>query len=47
MPIAKIHVADGRFDEARLEKVSQTIQAALTFSYQGVPLSWPTPSAGK
>jgi phenylpyruvate tautomerase PptA (4-oxalocrotonate tautomerase family) len=29
MPIAKIHVAEGRYDEARLEKVSQAIQAAL------------------
>ena len=29
MPIAKIHVLEGRYDEARLDKVSQAVQAAL------------------
>lgn len=29
MPLAKIHVAEGRYDEARIAKVSGAIQAAL------------------
>ena len=29
MPLAKIHVREGRYDEARLAKVSGAIQAAL------------------
>jgi phenylpyruvate tautomerase PptA (4-oxalocrotonate tautomerase family) len=29
MPLAKIHVLEGRYDEARLAKVSSAIQAAL------------------
>ena len=29
MPLAKIHVHEGRYDEARLAKVSGAIQAAL------------------
>jgi phenylpyruvate tautomerase PptA (4-oxalocrotonate tautomerase family) len=29
MPIAKIHVVEGRYDEARLAKVSAAVQAAL------------------
>ena len=30
MPLAKIHVVEGRYDEARIAKVSGAIQAALT-----------------
>jgi 4-oxalocrotonate tautomerase len=29
MPVAKIHVLDGRYNEARLGKVSQAVQNAL------------------
>ena len=29
MPLAKIHVVEGRYDEDRLAKVSGAIQAAL------------------
>jgi hypothetical protein len=29
MPLAKIHVVEGRYDEARIGKVSAAIQAAL------------------
>src|SRR5215470_8726126 len=29
MPLAKIHVVEGRYDEARIAKVSAAIQAAL------------------
>src|SRR5215831_13100752 len=29
MPLAKIHVVEGRYDEARLARVSRAIQAAL------------------
>ncbi len=29
MPLAKIHVVEGRYDEARIAKVSGAIQAAL------------------
>ena len=29
MPLAKIHLVEGRYDEARLAKVSGAIQAAL------------------
>jgi hypothetical protein len=29
MPIAKIHVLEGRYDQARMTKVSDAIQAAL------------------
>jgi hypothetical protein len=29
MPLAKIHVVEGRYDEARMAKVSDAIQAAL------------------
>ena len=36
MPVAKIHVLEGRYDEARLNKVSETVQEALT-SALGVP----------
>ena len=28
MPLAKIHVVEGRYDEARIAKVSGAIQAA-------------------
>jgi phenylpyruvate tautomerase PptA (4-oxalocrotonate tautomerase family) len=36
MPLAKIHVAEGRYDEARIAKVSGAIKAAL-MSTLGVP----------
>ena len=36
MPVAKIHVLEGRYDEARLNKVSETVQEAL-MSALGVP----------
>jgi hypothetical protein len=36
MPVAKIHVLEGRYDEARLGKVSKAIQDAL-MSALGVP----------
>ena len=36
MPVAKIHVLEGRYDEARLNKVSETVQEALK-SALGVP----------
>ena len=36
MPLAKIHVLEGRYDEARLTKVSGAVQAAL-MSTLGVP----------
>lgn len=29
MPLAKIHVVEGRYDEARITKVSDAVQAAL------------------
>ena len=29
MPLAKIHVVEGRYDESRMAKVSGAIQAAL------------------
>lgn len=29
MPLAKIHVVEGRYDDARIAKVSGAIQAAL------------------
>ena len=29
MPLAKIHVVEGRYDETRIAKVSSAIQAAL------------------
>ena len=29
MPLAKIHVVEGRYDEARISKVSDAVQAAL------------------
>jgi hypothetical protein len=29
MPLAKIHVVEGRYDETRIAKVSGAIQAAL------------------
>jgi phenylpyruvate tautomerase PptA (4-oxalocrotonate tautomerase family) len=29
MPLAKIHVVEGRYDEARIAKVSRAVQAAL------------------
>jgi hypothetical protein len=29
MPLAKIHVSEGRYDDARIAKVSGAIQAAL------------------
>jgi len=29
MPLAKIHVVEGRYDEGRIAKVSGAIQAAL------------------
>ena len=29
MPIVKIHVVEGRYDEARIAKVSGAVQAAL------------------
>lgn len=36
MPVAKIHVMEGRYDEARLDKVSEATQAAL-INVLGVP----------
>ena len=36
MPLAKIHVLEGRYDEARLTKVSGAVQAAL-MNTLGVP----------
>ena len=36
MPLAKIHVLEGRYDEARLAKVSGAVQAAL-MNTLGVP----------
>ncbi|MDB5583653.1 MAG: 4-oxalocrotonate tautomerase [Bradyrhizobium sp.] len=36
MPVAKIHVLEGRFDEARLDKVSAAVQDAL-MAVLGVP----------
>ena len=30
MPLAKIHVVEGRYDQARIAKVSGAIQAALS-----------------
>jgi phenylpyruvate tautomerase PptA (4-oxalocrotonate tautomerase family) len=30
MPLAKIHVLEGRYDESRIAKVSAAIQSALT-----------------
>ena len=36
MPIAKIHVLKGRYDSARLDKVSQAVQAAL-INTLGIP----------
>jgi hypothetical protein len=29
MPLAKIHVVEGRYDQARIAKVSRAVQAAL------------------
>jgi phenylpyruvate tautomerase PptA (4-oxalocrotonate tautomerase family) len=36
MPLAKIHVVEGRYDEARIAKVSSAVQAAL-MNTLGVP----------
>jgi len=36
MPLAKIHVLEGRYDESRMDKVSAAIQAAL-MNTLGVP----------
>ena len=36
MPVAKIHVLEGRYDEARLNKVSKAVQDTL-MSVLGVP----------
>jgi phenylpyruvate tautomerase PptA (4-oxalocrotonate tautomerase family) len=36
MPLAKIHVVEGRYDEARLAKLSRAVQAAL-MNTLGVP----------
>jgi phenylpyruvate tautomerase PptA (4-oxalocrotonate tautomerase family) len=36
MPLAKIHVLEGRYDEARLAKISGAVQAAL-MNTLGVP----------
>jgi phenylpyruvate tautomerase PptA (4-oxalocrotonate tautomerase family) len=36
MPIAKIHVLDGRYDKDRLDKVSQAVQSAL-INTLGIP----------
>ena len=36
MPVAKIHVLEGRYDEARLNKVSKAVQETL-MSVLGVP----------
>ena len=36
MPIAKIHVLEGRYDSDRLDKVSQAVQAAL-INTLGIP----------
>jgi hypothetical protein len=36
MPLGKIHVVEGRYDEARIAKVSGAIQAAL-MNTLGVP----------
>ena len=37
MPIAKIHVLEGRYDEARITKVSRAIQTALMNSLHVPP----------
>src|SRR6202051_4855912 len=37
MPVARIHVLEGRYDETRLDKVSKAVQEAL-MSTLGVPL---------
>jgi hypothetical protein len=36
MPLAKIHVLEGRYDDARLGKVSQAVQSALIATL-GIP----------
>jgi hypothetical protein len=36
MPLAKIHVLEGRYDEARLAKMSEAIQNAL-IEVLGIP----------
>ncbi len=36
MPVAKIHVLEGRYDEARLSKISNAVQDAL-MSALGIP----------
>ena len=37
MPLAKIHVVEGRYDETRIAKVSGAIQAALMNTLQCHP----------
>ena len=37
MPLAKIHVVEGRYDETRIAKVSSAIQAALMNTLQVPP----------
>jgi phenylpyruvate tautomerase PptA (4-oxalocrotonate tautomerase family) len=37
MPLAKIHVVDGRYDEARIAKVSSAVQAALMNTLHVLP----------
>jgi hypothetical protein len=37
MPLAKIHVVEGRYDEDRIAKVSGAIQAALMNSLRVPP----------
>jgi phenylpyruvate tautomerase PptA (4-oxalocrotonate tautomerase family) len=36
MPLAKIHITEGRYDEARIDKISEGVQAAL-MNTLGVP----------
>ena len=40
MPLAKIHVVEGRYDEARIAKMSGAVQAAL-MNTLGVPAGAP------
>ena len=37
MPLAKIHVLEGRYDEARIAKVSAAVQSALMNTLRGPP----------
>jgi Tautomerase enzyme len=37
MPLAKIHVVEGRYDEARIAKVSRAVQASLMNTLRVLP----------